>query len=209
MLTKCFTAFACVAALFATSLFAEELPKEQDSFEVEPPLLIPALESETARSGFDSAEASVSVETLQKRLERSKESAASAERLVKAGVLAKVEAEQRALRVLRVEADLANAQLAIGQEQVAAQKKRMEGGQTGADELAAATRSLAQAEAAAQLATANYEKAQLEAAERNLRRQKQLFAKGSARKSDVATAEEKLTNLRQDGNASAEPTPSQ
>lgn len=148
------------------------------------------------------------METLKKRLESSKENAASAARLVKSGVLAKVEAEQRELRVLRPEAELANAQLAVAQEQVGAQRKRREAVEISQGELDAATVALAQIDATAQSAKAKYEKAQLDAAALGLRRQRQLFAQGSSRKSDVVRAEEKLASLQHSGSSSAQPTPS-
>ncbi len=206
MLAKSVAGFGLVTTFLTTSLLAQELPQQEDTFDVEPPLLVQPGELEPAPSAPESPESPASVETLQKRLVSSKESAASAERLVKKGVLAKVEAEQRALRVLRVEGQLADAQLAIAQEQVAAQKKRREAGEIGQGEMDAATASLAQASAAAQTAKTNYEKAQLDAAALNLRRQRQLFAQGSARKSDVARAEEKLATLQQSASPSAQPT---
>ena len=52
------------------------------------------------------------------------------------------------------------------------------------------------------LAGAKYHKAQLDAAELNLRRQRQLLKLGSAHKSDVAHAEEKLAQLQQGDEAS-------
>jgi hypothetical protein len=72
------------------------------------------------------------------------------------------------------------------------QKARSEAGQASKADLDAATATLARASATAQTADAKYHKAQLDAAALNLRRQRQLLALGSARKSDVARAEEKL-----------------
>jgi len=54
-----------------------------------------------------------------------------------------------------------------------------------------------QAQGAVQNAEENYRKAQLENAALNLSRQRKLFSLGSAHKSDVARAEEKLANLKQ------------
>jgi hypothetical protein len=132
---------------------------------------------------------------LEKELERAKRSAVSAERLYKAGILAKVEAEQRVLRVVRLQAELSKAQLAQIQEQVG------KGSNDGivqvqsavGDDLKAA---LAQASAAAKEAAANLAKAELDAAILNLQRQQKLRVLGSARKSDVARAEEKLAALQ-------------
>ena len=57
---------------------------------------------------------------------------------------------------------------------------------------------LAQASAAEKEAAANLAKAELDAAILNLQRQQKLRALGSARKSDVARAEEKLTALKRE-----------
>jgi hypothetical protein len=63
-----------------------------------------------------------------------------------------------------------------------------------------ATAALTRAKAAAQVAGENYHKAQLENAAINLSRQRKLFKLGSAHKSDVARAEERLAKLQQNGN---------
>ena len=180
----------------AASLYAQELPSEEDSFDVEPPLLFQPDQPAPDQLLTESRELPATLGQLRKRYERAKESAASAERLVKAGVLAKTEAEQRALRLVRVEAELADAERAAAKEQVEAQKKRFEAGEIGKGDFDAAVVALADASTAAQTATAKYQQAQLDAAELDLRRQKQLLALGSARKSDVARAEEKLAILQ-------------
>jgi hypothetical protein len=198
ILTKCAVLFGAVMTLSIMSVVAQELPNANDSFEVEPPLLVLPGESEPGldQSAREPRELPADVEKLIKQLESAKKSAASAERLVKIGVLAKAEGEQRALRVVRLEAELANAQVAAAKEQVAVQKTRLDAGEISKGDLEASAVSLAQTIAAAQTASANYQKAQLEAAALNLRRQKLLLALGSARKSDVARAEEKLAALR-------------
>ena len=192
--TKRVVTFAAVTTLLMSWLLAQELPQSDGSFEVEPPLLIPPVGLE--REMNEAHEAQPDARKLEQQLERAKKSAASAERLVKAGVLAKAEAEQRALRAVRLEAELANAQMAAAKEQAALQKTRNEAGQASKADLDAAMATLARASAVAQTAEDNYNKAQLDAATLNLRRQRQLLALGSARKSDVARAEEKLATLQ-------------
>jgi hypothetical protein len=198
ILTKRVVVFGAVMTLSITSFVAQELPNANDAFEVEPPLLVLPGEAEPGldQSAKELRELPADVEKLEKQLESAKKSAASAERLVKIGVLAKAEGEQRALRVVRLEAELANAQVAAAKEQVALQKSRLDAGEISKGDLEASAVSLAQAIAAAQTANAIYQKAQLDAAALNLSRQKLLFALGSARKSDVARAEEKLAALR-------------
>jgi Ni,Fe-hydrogenase III large subunit len=178
-----------------TSVLAQELPTPEESFEVEPPFLVRPDEPEPDQSATRPEELPITREKLKKQLERAKESAASAERFVKMGVLARTEAEQRALRAVGLEAELANAESAAAKEQVEAGKKRLEAGEISKGELDALAVSLARANAAAQAANGAYRQAQLDAAALNLRRQKQLLAVGSARKSDVARAEEKLATL--------------
>ncbi|PYI76905.1 MAG: hypothetical protein DMF01_02780, partial [Verrucomicrobia bacterium] len=68
------------------------------------------------------------------------------------------------------------------------------------DELAQARADLAQLTEAAEIATAKRERAELEAAELNLRRQQKLLKLGVARESDVTRAEEKLAELRSQKN---------
>lgn len=199
-LTKCALALAAVVSLPLSSLLAQDLPKsDDDSFDIEPPLLVQprALERGPDESEEDAPEAQPDAAKLARRLEGAKKNAASAARLVKMGVLSKVEAEQRALRVVRLESELAHAQMIAAQEQVTAQKARFAAGQATQAEVDLATAALIQASAAAQSTEENYHRAQLEAAALNLRRQRQLLALGSARKSDVARAEEKLAQLQQ------------
>jgi hypothetical protein len=134
-------------------LFAQDLPKsDDDSFDIEPPLLIQPRELERASddSQEDATEARPDPGKLAQRLEGAKKSAASAARLVKSGVLSKVEAEQRALRVVRLESELAHVQMIAAQEQATSQKARFAAGQASQPEVDTATAALAQASAAAQ-----------------------------------------------------------
>ena len=101
--------------LLARSVLAQESPSPEDSFEVEPPLLVQPEKPAPDQSATEPQKLPVTLEQLRKQLERAKENAASAEHLVKAGVLAKTEAAQRALRAVRLEADVANAELVAGQ----------------------------------------------------------------------------------------------
>jgi hypothetical protein len=88
------------------------------------------------------------------------------------------------------------------QQQLTSLKARFLAGQASQPEVDAAATAVAQASAAAQTAEAKYHEAQLDAAELNLRRQRQLLKLGSAHKSDVARAEEKLAQLQQGDEAS-------
>lgn len=200
LFTKWAMTLAAITALPVTALLAQESPRSDESFDVEPPLLVPAGEPE--RSADESPAAPPDAAKLTRQLAQAKESVVSAERLVKVGALAKVDGEQRVLRVIRLEAALADAQMLAAKEQVSLQKARAEAGQAGKAELDATLATLARASAAAQAAAESYRKAQLDAAALNLHRQRQLLALGAARKSDVARAEEKLATLQRDGQAS-------
>jgi hypothetical protein len=193
--------FALLVTIIATALAAfaaDELPgnesSEPDAFDIEPPLLKQNLSTEPLPT--TSSPGDLDVVQLEKQLDRAKKNASGAERLYKIGVLAKVEVEQRALKVVRLQSDLANAQLARAKDDLAAQESQVGAGESTKDELEAAKAALAQLTEAAQAAAAKRERAELDAAEANVRRQQKLLALGSAHKSDVNRAQEKLAELK-------------
>jgi len=182
-----------IAALATGDQLSQNQSADPESFDIEPPLLKQNLSAEPS-SAPPAPEGDVA--RLEIQLERAKRNAAGAERLCKIGVLAKVEVEQRLLKVVRCESDLANAQLARAKEEVAALKSRVAVGESIKDELEAAKAALAQLMEAAQNAAAKRELAEFDAAEANLRRQQKLLHLGSAQKSDVTRAEQKLAELK-------------
>jgi hypothetical protein len=107
-----------------------------------------------------------------------------------------MEVEQRALKVVRLESELANAQVAREKAGLVAQESQFAAGEITKDDLEAAKSALAQLTEAAQIAAAKRERAELEAAEANVRRQEKLLHLGSAHKSDVNRAQEKLAELK-------------
>ena len=168
-------------------------PDEPEAFDIEPPILKQNLSDEPLpATGTPDAE----VARLEKQLERAKRNADGAERLYKIGVLAKVEVEQRLLKVVRTESDLASARVTQAKEKVAEEESRVAAGENANDELDAAKAALAQLTEAAQVALAKRERVELEAAEANLRRQQKLLKLGSADKSDVVRAQERLAELK-------------
>ena len=186
--------------VFSTTLFAEgESSKlEPDSFDIEPPLLIPNRGDNPSAQPGSSAGTSENIDLakLEKQFERAKRSAAGAERFCKIGALSKVEAEQRALHLVRLEFDLTHARLARAKEEMLAKEKQFAAGEIGKADLAEAETTLALAIEAAHAATVRREQAELDAAEANVHRQEKLLALGSARKSDVIRAEQKLAELK-------------
>jgi hypothetical protein len=195
-----------VIATALAVLAADQLPPNEspdpDSFDIEPPLLKQNLSEEPLHSaGATEADpfdwrSGQAVAKLEKELERAKRTAAGAERLCKIGVLAKVEVEQRLLKVVRCESDVATARLAEAKEQVVAKESQVAAGESNRDDLEAAKAALAQVTEAAQIAAAKRARAELDFAEANLRRQQKLLDLGSAQKSDVTRAEQKLAELK-------------
>ena len=180
-----------------TALIALAADQSSDSndpgeFDIEPPILKQNLSDELAEAGTPDGD----VARCEKKLERAKRNAAGAERLWKIGVLAKVEVEQRALKAIKCEAELASARVAQARETVGQQESGVASGETTKQELEVAKTALAQLIEAEQKAVAKRESAELEFAEANLRRQQRLLKLGSAHKSDVTNAEEKLAELK-------------
>jgi hypothetical protein len=193
-------AFSCAVVCLTAALGAEELPKHDsdESFEVEPPLLIPTRSNKSLPDAITAGKpaSNLDPDRLEKELERAKKNAAGAERLFKIGVLAKVEVEQQALRVVRLQSGLENARLAQAKRELAQQEQRLAAGEISKADLFQAEVTLARAIEAAHAAAERRESAELEAAELNLRRQQKLLALGSGRKSEVARAEQKLAELK-------------
>jgi multidrug resistance efflux pump len=179
---------ALAMAVWAADQSAGSKSEEPDSFDVEPPILKQSLSDEPLPDG--------DMARLEKQLERAKKNAAGAERLFKIGVLAKMEVEQRLLKVVRCESDLANARVARAKEELAEKESQLATGEITKDELESIKTALAQLTEAAQVATAKRERAELEAAEANLRRQQKLLKLGIAGKDDVDRAQEKLAELK-------------
>jgi multidrug resistance efflux pump len=187
------TLLAAAIVTVAGDPSASNKSDEPEAFDVEPPILKQNLSNAPLpETGTPDAD----VARLEKQLERAKRNGDGAESLYKIGVLAKVEVEQRLLRIVRTEADLANARVAQAKEKVAEEESHVASGENAKHELVEAKATLAQLAQAAEVAVAKRERADLEAAETNVRRQQRLLKLGSANKSDVDHAEEKLAELR-------------
>jgi len=193
-------AVALPVTLLATAIIAvaadpsaKNKSDEPEAFDIEPAILKQNLsDAPLPEAGTPDAE----VARLEKQLERAKRNADGAERLYKIGVLARVEVEQRSLKVVRTESDLANARVTQAKEKVAEEESRVASGENAKGELDAAKATLEQLTEAAQIAVAKRERAELEAAEVNVRCQQKLLKLGAAQESDVARAEEKLAELK-------------
>ncbi|PYL23794.1 MAG: hypothetical protein DMF44_07020 [Verrucomicrobia bacterium] len=180
------------SAMMALAADQSSNSDEPGEFDIEPPILKQNLSDELAEAGTPDGD----VARCEKKLERAKRNAAGAERLWKIGVLAKLEVEQRALKAIKCEAELASARVAQAKGTVAEQGSRVTSGEATKQQLEVAKTALAQLIEAEQKAVAKRESAELEFAEANLRRQQRLLTLGSAHKSDVTNAEEKLAELK-------------
>jgi hypothetical protein len=188
--------------LFATALPAqEELPKDPEQpMDIEPPLLIQESPNKNivhTRPGTADEKSTPDPDQIAAALEKARKSAAAGERLYKGGIIAKVEAENRALKVIRLEAELAGAKLELAKENVAAQQTRLEAGEIAESEVESAKALELAATKDAEGAVAKKDKAEMDAAVLNLHRQQKLLAMGSGRKSEVNRAQDKVSALQQ------------
>jgi hypothetical protein len=195
-------AWPLVLALAATLPAQEQLPTDpNEPMEIEPPLLIQETPNRNiAYTAGSDQKPQPDPDQIAATLEKAEKSAASGERLYKSGIIAKVEAENRALKVIRLEADLAEARLELAKQNVVVQESRLEAGEISEAEIETAKSLAAAAASESESAVAKKEKAELEAAMLNLQRQKKLLAMGSGRKSEVNRAQEKLSVLQQQKN---------
>jgi hypothetical protein len=179
-------------ALAVSALAQSDLPlplpsnDPEEPGEIDPPLLIQsrAFDGSMPDLTANPPAATPDIAKLEADLVRAQKRAAGADRLFRAGIIAKVDAEQRQLKVVQLEAALAQARLD-------AAKAKAE--TTGDAETEA---QVASAERDAQRALQERQQAEMEAALRNLQRQQKLLALGSGRKADVSRAEAKVAELQ-------------
>ena len=181
---------------------AENNQIDPGSFDVEPPLLIPNRDQtpQTESTSLNASPRAVDITKLEKQFERAKRNLAGLDRFLKIGALSKLEVEQRQLRVVHLEFELANARLVAAKEQMLQKDKQVSSGEIAKTDVTPTENNLALAITAAHTATAKREQADIDAAEANVRRQEKLLALGSARKKDLERAVEKLEQLRSQRN---------
>lgn len=191
--------FAFGAMMMGSALAEDTLPtRPEGSFDIEPPLLIRERtpESLAASTTAQTPPSSIDLEQLEAKLERAKRSAATGEHLWKMGVLSKVEAENRALRLARLRADVENARLDRAKVKAIAEESRFQTGESSKVDLELAKSAVVSALAVATTAVAECQRAELEAAMQDVWRQRKLLDLGSGRKSSVNRAEERLATLK-------------
>jgi hypothetical protein len=187
---------ALLLGVWATTLFAQQSTIEPDSFDIEPPLLIPNRDDGKNANPTTSPAHDVDLAKLERELERAKRNTAGLDRLLKIGALSKVEVEQRRLRIVHLEFDLASARLVAAKEKMLEKDTELSNGRVAKSEITPAENGLALAISAAHAASTKREQADIDAAEANVQRQEKLLALGSARKRDVERALQKLADLK-------------
>jgi hypothetical protein len=184
--------------LLSGAAFAADKPTDPEpgSFEIEPPLLIPNRDREKNGDVAMPPAREVDLAKLEKEFERAKRNIAGLDRLLKIGALSKLEVEQRRLRVVHLEFELANARLVTAKEQMVEKEKQLNAGEIAKADVTPTANDLALAIQAAHAAHTKSDQADIDAAEANVHRQEKLFVLGSARKKDVDRALRKLADLR-------------
>src|SRR5215831_6868034 len=191
---------ALLLGLLATTLFAQDPSQDPDSFDIEPPLLIPNRADEKVAKTEPSQPRTVDLAKLEKEFERAKRNSAGLDRLLKIGALSKLEVEQRKLRIVHLEFQLANARLVSAKEEMLAKDKQVSAGEIAKNDVMPTENNLAIAIQAAHSASTKSAQADIDAAEANVHRQEKLLALGSARKKDVDRAMQKLADLKSQKN---------
>ncbi len=191
---------ALLAAFSAVTMFAleEDLPTPDEDLplEIDPPLLIHNRAPDGLPEGNPNAE-QWDLAKIEKDLARAEKNAGSGERLYKAGIISKVEAEERTLKVVRLQAKLAEARVQPAKSRLEELRTQHTAGVVALTDVEAAEAAVAGTVQAAEQAAAERRRAETEAAARNVQRQQKLLALGSGRKADLSKAQQRLTVLQQ------------
>ena len=184
--------------LISGTVFAADKSSDPEpgSFDIEPPMLIPNRDREKNADAAAPPAREVDLAKLEKEFERAKRNIAGLDRLLKIGALSKLEVEQRRLRIVHLEFELANARLVTAKEQMVEKEKQLNAGEIAKADVTPIANDLALAIQAAHTAHSKSDQADIDAAEANVHRQEKLLALGSARKKDIDRALQKLADLR-------------
>ena len=187
---------------------ADDLPKRApgEALDLEPklmlndlrdvPLPVPTAPAASADEAAAGGASDADVKRLEDRVEQAKKTAAWRGRLFRAGVFSKVQVEQSELSVVRLTKDLENARRDVAKTLAESEGKRLAAGEIASAAMEKATAALATAEAAAREASERWEKAQVDAAQTNLQRQRQLYAVGATTKNQLRRAEERVMAMK-------------
>ena len=177
-------------------LRGQDLPSHApggDGLDFEPKLMLDGPKVSTMTSPTPSPEEAVA--RLEKALREAEERAVDAEELAQEGILSKVEAEERALRVIEVTKQLDDARLAAAALKADAVRKSFAAKQAGQVDLDAANAELKAAREAAGRSTEECAKAELGAAQLDLKRKRKLYEEGVDSLHEVQAAEDRVLLL--------------
>jgi hypothetical protein len=135
------------------------------------------------------------VKELQETLIQAEKRSVDSEQLFKEGILAKVEVEGRALRVVQVRKELADARLSDAAARADVVKKSLDSHAASQADFDAAKAALKTAQESAAATSAEWDKAQLDAANLDLKRKRKLYAEGVSTKREVQMAEDRVVLL--------------
>ena len=132
---------------------------------------------------------------LEKALTLAEEHAVDSEQLLKEGILARVEVEERALRVVKARKDLADATLAAATAHAGEVKDAFDAHKATQSDLDAANAALKTAQQTDAAASVDWDKGQLDAATADLERKRKLYSEGVGSKREVELAEDRVALL--------------
>ncbi|HEX4085339.1 MAG TPA: hypothetical protein VHY22_10545 [Chthoniobacteraceae bacterium] len=135
------------------------------------------------------------VKQKQAALVEAEKRAVDGEQLVKEGILAKVEAEEREMRVVQARKALADAVLAAASARADAVKKAFDAHQAAQADMDAANHAVDAARNAVAAAAADWARAQLDAATLDLKRKRKLYGEGVITRHELETAEDRVAFL--------------
>ena len=173
-----------------------DLPKHApgDGFDFEPKLMLEGSGS-TPLPASPTPSPEDRVQQCQAALLQAEERAADSEQFFKEGVLAKVEVEACFLRIVQRRKELADAQVDAAQARVDVVTKSFNAHGATQGDLDSATADFNTKREAAAAASAEWEKAQLDAAILDLQRKRKLYSEGVGSQHEVQVAEDRVALL--------------
>ena len=187
-----------IATLLGSALLCaqDDLPKRApgEPLDFEPKLMLDGPRALPAGpSPADSRRGGV--EQMEAALRLAEQRAADSEQLFKEGILARMEVEGRMLRVVQARKELAGARLAAAAARADTVKKSFDARQAPQADLDAPNADLKTAQQTAETTAAEWNKAQIDAATRDLQRKRKLYAEGAGSRREVEMAEDRLALL--------------
>jgi hypothetical protein len=184
----------------------DDLPKHAagETLDFEPKLMLNDVRDSPllAKASGTASVSDADVRRLEAQVARAKKTAAWREKLFRVGVFSKVQAEQSALAVVRLNKDLEIARRDLARQIADTISICIEADEAAVGVLDAAETELASAEVFAKEASQRWRQAQFDAAQTNLQRQRLLYGVGATTKSQLRRAEEQMAAFKAGENAS-------